>query len=36
MVMCPVLAFVLISLQNKITYEQWNNYNRFSIMQLKP
>lgn len=28
MVMCPVLAFVLNFL-NKITYEQWNNYNRF-------
>lgn len=35
MVMCPVLAFVLNFL-NKITYEQWNNYNRFLIVQLKP
>lgn len=35
MVMCLVLAFVLIFL-NKITYEQWNNYKQFLIMQLKP
>ena len=36
MVMCLVLAFVLIFFTNEITYEQWNNYNRFLIVQLKP
>ena len=36
MVMCSVLAFVLNFYKTKSLMKQWNNYNRFLILQLKP